>query len=376
MKDLEELGRLKDLGLLTDEEFETARQEIFSQRPTANDPADDGDADPEEPERSVEEGEVAAASELDIVSFDDETATESADNWWQASDGLWYPPEALDALKEQGWFQGDDGQWYPPPQTVIEEPVAASLDQASEAGSREEPSPTSGVTAATFVRQDQQESSQERDSSKATLDDSTRQLSNTAKVGEVTTSPRLGPPVAKDSAVAGSLKSGWKWINDWWKGASDNARMYAVAGALISLMMAAGIVYEVVQHRKDVAHQREVDEFLAEYEAEGGLVIREGQKAAIVNGERVAIDEDQYVMPDVTCMNLQTAQDLMQEVSGPLFWANTYEIGGNSLQIWDRNWVIVRQSPAADEIVDWSDDVDFGVIKRARSADLLTYGCG
>jgi len=169
MKDLDELGRLKDLGLVTDEEFETARQEIFSQRPTATDPADDDDADPEEPQSSVEEGEVAAASELetvtdstslselDIVTGNDETTIGSVDNWWQASDGLWYPPEALEALKEQGWFQGGDGQWYPPPQSVVEEPVVASLDQSTEASSEQAPAsikPAAEASAITHARTD------------------------------------------------------------------------------------------------------------------------------------------------------------------------------------------------------------------------------
>ena len=169
MKDLEELGRLKDLGLLTDEEFETGRQEIFSQRPTATDPADDDDADPEEPQGSVEEGEVASPSELDtvtdstslseldIVTGNDETTIDSVDNWWQASDGLWYPPEALDALKEQGWFQGGDGQWYPPPQSVVEEPVVASLDQSTEASSEQAPAsiePAAEASAITHARTD------------------------------------------------------------------------------------------------------------------------------------------------------------------------------------------------------------------------------
>jgi len=161
MKDLEQLGRLKDLGLLTGEEFETARREIFTQRPTANHPASDGDADPEEPEGSTDEGEAASSSELDIVAVDDETTTENADNWWQASDGLWYPPEALDALKEQGWFQDDDGQWYPPPQSVAEEPVVASLDPSTEASSEQAPASAEPAAEASAITQDRTERTSE-----------------------------------------------------------------------------------------------------------------------------------------------------------------------------------------------------------------------
>jgi|GEM_PF-2605742 len=163
MKDLEELGRLRDLGLLNDEEFETARQEIFSRRPNATNPANDDDVDPEEPEGSVEEGEVTSPSELDIVSVDDETTTDSTDNWWQASDGLWYPPEALDALKEQGWFQGDDGQWYPPPQSVAEEQSSVSVGHATESSSEQEFDPEPSASQAPVEQQNREENVQKQD---------------------------------------------------------------------------------------------------------------------------------------------------------------------------------------------------------------------
>jgi hypothetical protein len=34
-------------------------------------------------------------------------------NWWQASDGRWYPPEQS---PQAGWWQASDGRWYPPEQ--------------------------------------------------------------------------------------------------------------------------------------------------------------------------------------------------------------------------------------------------------------------
>jgi len=240
MKDLEELGRLKDLGLVTDEEFETARQEIFSQRPTATDPADDGDAepeepegadpeepegaDPEEPEGSVEEGEVASPSDLDIVSVDDETTTDSTDNWWQASDGLWYPPEALDALKEQGWFQGDDGQWYPPPQTVIEEPVAASLDQSTEASSEQAPASAEPAAEASATTQDRTEGTPEPDEtespsrvsadSRRSVPPAHRALETSASRRETTLAQRLADGTASNLGDGRNSSLGWEIFNE------------------------------------------------------------------------------------------------------------------------------------------------------------------
>ncbi len=34
--------------------------------------------------------------------------------WWQASDGLWYPPKESDEAPAPGWWLAADGRWYPP----------------------------------------------------------------------------------------------------------------------------------------------------------------------------------------------------------------------------------------------------------------------
>jgi hypothetical protein len=49
--------------------------------------------------------------------------TPPAADWWQATDGRWYPPELLPSYvppppspPSPGWWQASDGQWYPPEQ--------------------------------------------------------------------------------------------------------------------------------------------------------------------------------------------------------------------------------------------------------------------
>ena len=242
MKDLEELGRLKDLGLLTDEEFETARQEIFSQRPTANDPADDGDAEPEEPERPVEEGEVASPSELDIVSVDDETTTDGTDNWWQASDGQWYPPEALDALKEQGWFQGDDGQWYPPPQPVIEEPSPTPPDQTTEASSEQAPASAEPAAEASAITHDRTEGTPETDEPDAL-----------SRVRRVSTDPLIPVPPA-DRSTETSVAGRQSFQNATSASRFSNRRL-AVGGGLF--VAAVAIVMVFALSNQNVTESRE-----------------------------------------------------------------------------------------------------------------------
>ncbi len=51
------------------------------------------------------------------------------------------------------------------------------------------------------------------------------------------------------------------------------------------------------------------------------------------------------LMPDVRCMNLQEAQDEIQD-HGVFFSRSEDATGRDRMQLMDRNWVVVRQSPA------------------------------
>ncbi|MGV9827854.1 PASTA domain-containing protein [Gordonia sp. NPDC003429] len=49
-------------------------------------------------------------------------------------------------------------------------------------------------------------------------------------------------------------------------------------------------------------------------------------------------------MPDVVCMNLQAAQDRIQE-AGVFFSRSTDATGEGRHQILDRDWIVVAQDP-------------------------------
>ncbi|PXW31303.1 UNVERIFIED_CONTAM: hypothetical protein DES50_10569 [Williamsia faeni] len=51
-------------------------------------------------------------------------------------------------------------------------------------------------------------------------------------------------------------------------------------------------------------------------------------------------------MPAVVCMNLQDAQDLIQE-NGVFFSRSDDATGQGRMQAIDRNWIVVSQTPAA-----------------------------
>ncbi|MFI6812757.1 PASTA domain-containing protein [Nonomuraea sp. NPDC050328] len=59
-----------------------------------------------------------------------------------------------------------------------------------------------------------------------------------------------------------------------------------------------------------------------------------------------AAEAPQVVMPNVVGMNLQEAQDFLQE-KGFFLIRDRDATGKSRFQMWDRNWVVTRQAPAA-----------------------------
>ncbi|WP_249353163.1 PASTA domain-containing protein [Rhodococcus sp. Q] len=72
-------------------------------------------------------------------------------------------------------------------------------------------------------------------------------------------------------------------------------------------------------------------------------------------------------MPDVTCMNLQAAQDRIQ-AAGVFFSQSTDATGAGRAQVMDRNWVVVSQSPAAGVPVGEGDAM-LSVVKIGEPGD-------
>lgn len=54
---------------------------------------------------------------------------------------------------------------------------------------------------------------------------------------------------------------------------------------------------------------------------------------------------EDFLMPNVMCMNLQAAQDLIQD-HGVFFSRSMDASGRNRSQLIDRNWIVIKQSPA------------------------------
>jgi hypothetical protein len=77
-------------------------------------------------------------------------------------------------------------------------------------------------------------------------------------------------------------------------------------------------------------------------------------------------DDEGAVMPDVVCHNLQDAQDEIQE--GGVFLSRSVDATGRDRkQLWDRNWVVVDQSPAPGTRIGEGDAV-LSVVKEGEAS--------
>jgi hypothetical protein len=72
-------------------------------------------------------------------------------------------------------------------------------------------------------------------------------------------------------------------------------------------------------------------------------------------------------MPDLVCMNLQAAQDEIQD-HGVFFSKSVDASGKGRRQILDRNWIVVAQQPAAGEKIGEGDAV-LSVVKKGEPND-------
>ncbi|CAM3994707.1 PASTA domain-containing protein [Smaragdicoccus niigatensis] len=91
------------------------------------------------------------------------------------------------------------------------------------------------------------------------------------------------------------------------------------------------------------------------------------QAAAPTTSPPTASPRTLVPMPDVACMNLQAAQDLIQEAG--VFYSRSQDATGQGrMQIYDRNWVVVRQDPEPGALIGEGDALLY-VVKYGEPGD-------
>lgn len=78
-------------------------------------------------------------------------------------------------------------------------------------------------------------------------------------------------------------------------------------------------------------------------------------------------DPEDELMPDVVCMGLQDAQNEIQD-RGVFLSKSEDATGEGRRQLWDRNWTVVAQTPAAGEPIGEGDAV-LSVVKNDETDD-------
>ena len=79
-------------------------------------------------------------------------------------------------------------------------------------------------------------------------------------------------------------------------------------------------------------------------------------------------DDADCLMPNVVRMGLQEAQDEIQD-RGVFFSRSEDATGKGRMQLWDRNWIVTRQSPRAGTPIDEGDAILY-VVKKSEN-----HGC-
>ena len=75
-----------------------------------------------------------------------------------------------------------------------------------------------------------------------------------------------------------------------------------------------------------------------------------------VPSTQVSVSARTAVMPNVVCMDLQAAQDAIQ-AAGVFFSTSVDATGQERAQVWDRNWVVVDQTPSVGTVIGEGDPV-------------------
>jgi hypothetical protein len=77
-----------------------------------------------------------------------------------------------------------------------------------------------------------------------------------------------------------------------------------------------------------------------------------------------------FMMPDFRGMNLQDAQNKVQELG--IFYSRSHDLRGSRLQVSDSNWQVCTQEPSMGtqikgKAADYEGKIDFGVVKLTET---------
>lgn len=135
---------------------------------------------------------------------------------------------------------------------------------------------------------------------------------------------------------------------NWWSRLSTKGKVGTGIGAFVALSVvlgATGVLDEDDANADTTTTEQTVpvtteSPVVTEAPATGNAPVVEDTAPAATRADA----EEAALMPDVVGMDLQAAQDTIQEVG--VFHSRSEDATGQGrMQVWDRNWVVVSQDP-------------------------------
>lgn len=180
-----------------------------------------------------------------------------------------------------------------------------------------------------------------------------------------TPAPNL--PATNLPGVERDAQADWKQqAGDFWDKQSPTGRKWIIGAVVVAVLLVIGGISSAVRSGSsgDPPYTNSGNLTSTTQQNDTGSDSCWGALDNKFGGDDVA----DCLMPNVVCMGLQEAQDEIQD-RGVFFSRSEDATGKGRMQLWDRNWIVTRQSPRAGTPIDEGDAVLY-VVKKSEN-----HGC-
>ena len=175
--------------------------------------------------------------------------------------------------------------------------------------------------------------------------------------------PSANPP----RGVERDAQADWKQqAGDFWERQSPTGRKWIIGAVVVAVLLVIGGISSAVRDGSsgDPPYRNSGDLTSTTQQDNSGSDSCLGSLDNKFGGDDVA----DCLMPNVICMGLQEAQDEIQD-RGVFYSRSEDATGQGRMQLWDRNWIVIRQSPRAGTPIDEGDAILY-VMKKSEN-----HGC-
>jgi len=180
-----------------------------------------------------------------------------------------------------------------------------------------------------------------------------------------TPAPNL--PATNLPGVERDAQADWKQqAGDFWDKQSPTGRKWIIGAVVVAVLLVIGGISSAVRSGSpgDPPYTNSGNLTSTTQQNDTGSDSCWGALDNKFGGDDVA----DCLMPNVVCMGLQEAQNEIQD-RGVFYSRSEDATGKGRMQLWDRNWIVTRQSPRAGTPIDEGDAILY-VVKKSEN-----HGC-